>query len=63
MKEETKASTENKKIIDAYDYLGNAASTQDCTGLIPSNPVSESELQSYEDLYKYQPPVVEPQKK
>ena len=49
---------ENQKIIDAYDYLSNAASTQDCTGLIPSQPTSAAELQSYEDVYKFQPPEV-----
>ena len=27
-------------IIDSCDFLSNAASTQDCTGLIPSGPVS-----------------------
>ena len=26
---------ENEKIIDDYDYLSNAASARDCTGLIP----------------------------
>lgn len=26
---------ENQKLIDSYDYLSNAASTHDCTGLIP----------------------------
>ena len=26
----------NQKTIDDYDYLSNAASKQDCTGLIPS---------------------------
>ena len=30
----------NQKIIDDYDYLSNAASMQDCTGLIPSEPIS-----------------------
>ena len=45
---------ENQRIIDSYDYLANAASTQDCTGLIPSAPVSETELEAYEELYKYQ---------
>ena len=35
---------ENQKLIDSYDYLSNAASTHDCTGLIPSAPVSEAEL-------------------
>lgn len=30
-----------------------ACSTTDCTGLIPSLPQSEAELESYEDLYPY----------
>lgn len=46
----------NQEIIDAYDYLSNAASMQDCTGLIPSEPVSAAELESYEDLYHFLPP-------
>ena len=39
----------NKDIIDSYDYLSNAASEQEMTGLIPSAPASEEELESYED--------------
>ncbi len=31
----------NQKIIDSYDYLSNAASAQDCTGLIPVGPQTE----------------------
>ena len=46
---------ENKKIIDDYDYLANAASSGDCTGLIPSLPTSDTELESYQDVYQYQP--------
>ncbi len=46
----------NEEIIDSYDYLSNAASMQDCTGLIPSKPVSAAELESYEDLYHFLPP-------
>ena len=46
----------NQKIIDSYDYLANAASTQDCTGLIPAAPTSKAELESYEDLYHFLPP-------
>ena len=49
---------ENQKRIDACDYLANAVSTQDCTGLIPSTPVSDAELESYEEVYHYQPPKV-----
>ena len=53
---------ENQKIIDAYDYLSNAASSQDCTGLIPSAPQSEAELQSYEEVYAYTAPKIKSQK-
>lgn len=49
---------ENEKIIDDYDYLSNAASTQDCTGLIPSLPTSDAELESYNDVYQFYPPVI-----
>ena len=48
----------NQKIIDSYDYLANAASTQDCTGLSPAAPTSKAELESYEDIYHYEPPKV-----
>ena len=51
-----KIDKENQKIIDEYDYLSNAASSQDCTGLIPSEPVSAEELESYEELYHFLPP-------
>ena len=51
-----KVDKENQRIIDEYDYLSNAASSQDCTGLIPSEPVSEAEIESYEDLYHFLPP-------
>ena len=46
----------NEKRIDEYDYLSNAASTEDCTGLIPSEPVSVEEIESYEELYHFLPP-------
>ncbi len=45
-----------KQIIDNYDYLSNAASTTDCTGLIPSLPQDESELESYNSTYHFLPP-------
>ena len=53
MKKEEK---EDQKIIDEYDYLSNAASSHDCTGLIPSEPVSAEEIESYEELYHFLPP-------
>ena len=45
----------NKKTIDDFNYLANAASAMDCTGLIPSLPETQEELDSYEDLYHYLP--------
>ena len=47
----------NKELIDDYDYLTNAASTMDCTGLIPSLPQSEEELDSYNDIVQYCSPA------
>ena len=47
---------ENQKLIDSYDYLSNAASTHDCTGLIPSAPVSEAEHATHEDVSHSRPP-------
>lgn len=52
----------NQEIIDAYDYLASAASVQDCTGLIPSAPKCQADLESYEAIYPYQPPKVMPKK-
>lgn len=34
----------------------NACATTDCTGLIPSLPTSEAELESYNELYHFLPP-------
>lgn len=46
----------NKDIIDSYDYLSNAASKQEMTGLIPSEPISVEEIESYEELFHFLPP-------
>ena len=53
-----KSARSNQEIIDSYDFAANAASTQDCTGLIPAGPVDEDELESYEAVYHYQPPQI-----
>lgn|GEM_PF-194628 len=53
-----KKENENETIIESYDYLGRAASTTDCTGLIPSAPTNRYELESYEDIYYYRPPHI-----
>ena len=52
------SSPSNQEIMDSYDFLANSASTQDCTGLIPSGPVNEDELTSYETVYHYLPPQI-----
>ncbi len=44
----------SKKI--EYDYLANAAAPGECTGLIPRAPQTADELESYEDVYHYEPP-------
>lgn len=50
-----KKTVENREIIDGYDYLGNSCSAMDCTGLIPSQPQSDAERDSYEEVYHYMP--------
>lgn len=44
---------------DDYDYLGNSASASDCTGLCPSAPEDDFQMESYEEVYHYLPPEVE----
>lgn len=46
----------NEELIDDFDYLANAASSMDCTGLIPSLPQNEEELKAYDDIVRYRPP-------
>ena len=57
------SSSSGQEIMDSYDFLANSASTQDCTGLIPSAPVNEDELKSYETVYHYLPPQIKNSKK
>lgn len=51
---------DNQRKIDSFDYLANAASSHDCTGLIPSAPMNDAELESYNAIYQYEPPEVKP---
>ncbi len=46
----------NQERIDSYDYLSHAASSTDCTGLIPTPATTEAERESYEAIYPFQPP-------
>lgn len=44
---------DNQQIIDSYDYLTHAASTTDCTGLIPTPAMTEEERASYQAIYPF----------
>ncbi|MCD8230571.1 MAG: hypothetical protein LUD14_01885 [Clostridiales bacterium] len=52
--------SEDKKqnIADDYDYIGQAASATEQTGLMPTAAQSESEKESYRMLYPYPPPLL-----
>ena len=50
-------------IIDSCDFPSNAASTQDCTGLITAGPQNDKEVEAYEEIYHYLPPEMERKKK
>ena len=43
---------ENK---DEYDVDIQSCSAMDCTGLIPSLPSSEAEIEFYDEMYPYLP--------
>ncbi|RGZ01812.1 hypothetical protein [Clostridium sp. AM58-1XD] len=42
------------------DYGMNSCSSMDCTGLIPSLPQDEAELESYDELYHFLPRAAGP---
>lgn len=47
-----KKNDKKKKTGQKYNlYQENSVSSSDCTGLMPSNPSSEDEIESYQDLY------------
>ncbi len=41
-----------------YDYLGKSASANDQTGLIPSGPQNDAEIESYQDIFPFAPPLL-----
>ena len=45
----------NKNLERCLDQMANAYSTYDCTGLIPSKPENEAQLESYKEVYNYLP--------
>ena len=46
-----KKDKKNEEIIDSYDYLANAASTTDCTGLMPTPAYTPEQRESYDAIY------------
>ncbi|MDK2967484.1 MULTISPECIES: hypothetical protein [Lacrimispora] len=53
--EKTTKSSDRITAKNNYDIDIQACSSTDLTGLIPAEPVSEEELESYQDLYPYLP--------
>lgn len=50
----------DKQDFEQDDYMKSGSST-DCTGLIPSAPLSDAEYNSYNELYSFLPhPTDEP---
>ena len=41
----------NQEILDSIDYLNQAASTTECTGLMPTIPQTKYEQESYEKIF------------
>lgn len=63
MEKNKKQNTESyARPTEKYDHLedtfGNACSPTECTGLITHAPLTEEELESFMDIYDFQPPVV-----
>ncbi len=53
----------NQEIIDSYDYLTNSASTQDCTGLMPTPATTEAERESYQAIRHFMQEPLEKKEK
>ncbi|MDD3404195.1 MAG: hypothetical protein PHQ72_12740 [Hespellia sp.] len=58
-KDMKKVSEENQQMIDEFDYMANAASATDCTGLIPAGECEEEELDRYQSIYKFGAPTID----
>lgn len=53
---------QQKELTDDFDYLSNAASATDCTGLIPSLAQNEEQLESYNEIIQYMSPAAKSKK-
>ncbi len=50
-----------KDEFDEDDLIMNAQSGTDCTGLMPTPPLSDAENESYDDVYDFLPNAVKKQ--
>ena len=41
----------NQEILDSIDYLNQAVSATECTGLMPTPPQNDYEKKSYEEIF------------
>ena len=41
----------NQDILNSIDYLNQAVSTTECTGLMPTPPQNDYEKESYEEIF------------
>lgn len=55
-----KKDKKNEEIIDSYDYLTNAASTTDCTGLMPTPAYTKEQRESYDAIYRFKATPLNP---
>lgn len=55
-----KKETEKKNFLDNYDFLANAASVNECTGLIPTPASTFAERESYDAIFHYRETPAEP---
>ena len=51
----------NEEIIDSYDYLTNAASSMDCTGLMPTPAYTPEQRESYDAIYHFKATPLDPE--
>ncbi len=57
--EKKESPDKRKKLpIDYMPNISNVASSSECTGIVPTQPQSEEELESYLDLYSTSLPPV-----
>lgn len=58
MKQQPESNKRKKLPIDFMPNISNVASDTECTGIVPVQPQSEEELDSYLDLYSTSLPPV-----